>query len=123
MQFELKKEGLGISRPSWDLYDIPGCATLEEAAYAAVREAHPFLTDENHTWDAGPRITKWGGQLHSWTSVTIRYGKGGGKRNRLTPNWWLTSEGDFWFGVTYRAPGDVGAETSEPIGPALQAGA
>lgn len=78
----------------WRRYSVDA-ATLDEAAYAAVRQTHHFLTDTNHTHDAGSR--------GKYSSVRIYRGEGAPAYSG--PDWLKT---DYWFTVTYRAPtGDV----------------
>lgn len=81
----------------WKQYDVPA-ATLEEAAYLAVRQSHTFLTDENHTHEAAERETLFAGQLLKWTSVHIY--RGPGAPEYTGPDWAYT---DYWLAVTYRA--------------------
>jgi hypothetical protein len=82
----------------WKVYDVPA-ATLEEAAYLAVRESHGFLTDDNHRYEAGEKEFPWGGKIIKFNSVTIF--REGDAPESLAP-WW--AEADYWFAVEFRAP-------------------
>jgi hypothetical protein len=74
----------------WDRHQT-SVATLEDAAYAAVRDTHTFLTDTNHTHTAGDR----GG----YSNVRIYRGEGAPSYNG-PPG----LDSDYWFTVQYRAP-------------------
>lgn len=83
----------------WKLYDFPSAESIDEAAYRAVRASHDFLTDINHTYDAGERQTTCGGQEVRWHSVLVYRGEGApaysGPASLNTP---------YWFSVEYREP-------------------
>ena len=71
---------------------------LDDAAKQAVRDTHDFLTDTNHTMDAGERSYLWGGKTCVYHSVQVMRGEGApaysGPRGM---------EADYWFAVEYRA--------------------
>lgn len=77
---------------------------LDDAAKQAVRDTHDFLTDTNHTMEAGERENA----RISWRSVLVFRGEGApaysGPRSMET---------DYWFAVQYRA---VRSEASEEEG-------
>ena len=81
----------------WNLHSIPEATSLEEAAYHAVRAEHDFLTDTNHTWDAGWRHTTWGGKDVSWQSIRIY--RAGDAPAYFGPPELAT---DYWFAVEYK---------------------
>lgn len=64
------------SHNGWTIYSIPGALSLEDAAYQAVRTTHKFLTDTNHTYQAGQYHSCWGGQDIYWRSVKVFRGEG-----------------------------------------------
>lgn len=72
-------------------------ANLHDAAKQAVRNCHHFLTDANHTMDAGERSIQWGGTTHDYRSVRVYRGEGApaysGPASMST---------DYWFAVEYR---------------------
>ena len=82
----------------WRQYDVPA-ETLEQAAYLAIRQAHEFLTDHNHTHQAVDRVTKWAGQENRFLAIEIL-------RNENSPTYtgpaWATT--DYWISVSYRVP-------------------
>lgn len=51
MIIEIGDNGLR-SKYWWTSYDIPGTDDSIQAAYLAVRKICPFLTDDNHDWEA-----------------------------------------------------------------------
>lgn len=81
----------------WRQYEVEA-DTIEGAAYAAVRQSHEFLADDNHGHEFKRRPA-------GHASVVIRYNQKSSAtaRNRLTPAWDMTDPGDLWFGVPYRA--------------------
>lgn len=83
----------GWKRYSTDVDNLP------EAAYQAVRQTHGFLTDENHTYDAGERSTKWGGKEIKFQSVRVYRGECSPAYSG--PPGFAT---DYWFSVEYRDP-------------------
>ncbi|AHF95040.1 hypothetical protein OPIT5_00455 (plasmid) [Opitutaceae bacterium TAV5] len=93
MQVELKQHY------GWCQYTIPGVTTIADAAYRAVRMTHPFLTDTNHTYDAGKREFQWGGKNVEFQSVLVFPGEGAPEYTG--PEWLKT---DYWFAVQYRPP-------------------
>lgn len=83
----------------WETVEVEA-ATVEAAAYAAVRAAHPFLTDYNHTWQAGERRIHWGGEEVIFHSVRIyRNAKSEVESPYRGPPALAT---DYWFAVPYR---------------------
>lgn len=82
-----------------NIHDIPGAKTLEEAAYAAVRETHDFLTDDNHRYEAGENEATWGGEKFKFNSVVIF-------PNDNSPDGAFANQRrgyvDYWFAVQYR---------------------
>ena len=71
---------------------------LDDAAKQAIRDTHDFLTDTNHTMEAGERELTWGGSTSKYNSVHVMRGEGApeysGPRGMAT---------DYWFAVEYRA--------------------
>jgi len=78
-----------------------------EAAYQAIRLQYPFLTDDNHTWQAvdygptRPGVSKHLIALQKLTdssryNITI---------NHTNPSGW--SGLLYWFSVAYRVPGEL----------------
>lgn len=51
MIIELGDNGLR-SKYWWTAYDIPDTSNPIQAAYLAIRRICPFLTDNNHDWEA-----------------------------------------------------------------------
>lgn len=51
MIIEIGDNGLR-SKYWWTPYDIPGTEDPIQAAYLAIRQICPFLTDDNHDWEA-----------------------------------------------------------------------
>jgi hypothetical protein len=80
----------------WVDYDIPEAKSVGQAAYLAVRKSHHFLTDKNHTYEAGSYSSEWGGETTHWNSVLIYRGEGAteysGPPALNTP---------YWFAVKY----------------------
>lgn len=87
-----------------NIHDIPAARTLEEAAYLAVRETHDFLTDGNHTHEAGEKEITWGGERSKFWSVVIS------PNENSPPGAFANQQRGFvgyWFAVEYRAaPGE-----------------
>ena len=83
----------------WQTYDIAGAESIDDAAYKAVRQSHEFLTDENHTHEAGERQSTWGGREIRWNSVKVF--RGDGAPAYAGPN---GLETPYWFAVEYREP-------------------
>ena len=83
----------------WREYKIPGAESLHDAAYKAVRQTHEFLTDTNHTHNAGERKTTWGGREIRWNAVHVF--RGDGAPVYTGPKW---AETPYWFTVEYREP-------------------
>lgn len=82
-----------------NIYAIHGAKTLEEAAYAAVRQSHDFLTDDNHTHEAGEKESTWGGERFKFSSIVI-------SPNDKSPPGAFSNQRrgyvDYWFSVEYR---------------------
>ena len=84
----------------WQPYEVEA-NSLEAAAYAAVRQSHEFLQDDNHTWQAGQRRISWGGEDVTFHSVRIyRNAKSEAEHPYRGPACLST---DYWFAVNYRA--------------------
>ena len=80
----------------WHAY-FAEAPTKEEAAYKAIREQHEFLTDSNHSYEAGEQTVTWGGQERQFKSVRI-YRAHDAPRYSGPP----ALETDYWFAVEYR---------------------
>ena len=85
-----------LHHTGWRRYAVDA-PSLGEAAYAAVRRTHSFLTDTNHTHEAKRRGT--------FSSVHIYRGEGAPPYSG--PKW---AETDYWFAVEYREPRAAGAK-------------
>lgn len=72
---------------------------LDDAAKQAVRDTHDFLTDANHTMEAGGHELTWGGSTSTFHSVHVYRGEGAPAFSG--PKWAQT---DCWFAVEYRTP-------------------
>lgn len=83
-----------------NIHNIPDAQTLEEAAYAAVRQTHDFLTDDNHTHEASEKEATWGGERFKFSSVVIS------PNDKSPPGAFANQRRgyvDYWFSVEYRA--------------------
>jgi len=86
-------------RTEWVPHEVDA-QNIATAAYMAIRQTHDFLTDDNHTWDAGERDTHWGGKPIKFTSVRIyRNAKSEAEWPYTGPPALAT---DYWFSVEYR---------------------
>ena len=74
-------------------------SNLDDAAKQAVRNTHHFLTDANHTMEAGEHELTWGGTTSKFHSVHVYRGEGAPAFSG--PAWAKT---DYWFAVEYRNP-------------------
>jgi hypothetical protein len=81
----------------WKLHQT-NADNLHDAAKAAVRESHEFLTDTNHTMDARERTTTWGGKELRYHSALVFRGEGAPAYSGPAP-----FETSYWFAVQYRA--------------------
>lgn len=68
---------------------------LNDAAYKAVRDLHPFLTDDNHCYEVGEKSFQWGGETIKFKSVVIY-------PNDKSPKFIQHPCVDYWFAVQYR---------------------
>lgn len=104
MRVEIKRN----TSSGWETWDIPDADELREAAYAAVRETHHFLTDDNHEWGVEEVRLEWGGeQVDAGSAVVVR-------KNERSPLWHPSAaalapshedgHGAFWFAVPFRPP-------------------
>lgn len=80
----------------WRRYSVDA-ADLEAAAYAAIRQTHHFLTDDNHRYAAGERTLMHGDTSVSFKSVRVY-------RECNTSAIGLGQCPNHWFFVRYRAP-------------------
>lgn len=82
----------------WEQYEVPA-QSLEEAAYLAVRQTHNFLTDANHSHEAGEHEITWGGKQLKFKSVTVYRGEGApaALASSCLPD-------EYWFAVQFREP-------------------
>ena len=83
----------------WTRHSYPQAKDIHHAAYLAVRECCDFLTDENHSHDAGEHELTWGGKTSTFMSVRIYRGEGAPPYTG--PAWAAT---DYWFAMNYRKP-------------------
>lgn len=90
---------------------------LDDAAKQAVRDCHDFLTDSNHTMDAGEHDLSWGGSVSKFNSVHVFRGEGAPAYSgpRLL-------ETDYWFAVQYRTPVTQPSAGTEEAAPAIDNG-
>lgn len=85
----------------WKAYDIAGAESIHDAAYEAVRQSHEFLTNCNHSHDAGERESTFGGLVIRWNSVRVF--REDGAPSHSGPRW-------YWFAVEYRDPAAMNPE-------------
>lgn len=82
----------------WKRYSMPA-DNIHEAAKQAVRHTHGFLTDTNHTMEAGDRAVTWGGKELAFKSVRV-FRDGDAPAYSGPPS----LRTDYWFAVEYREP-------------------
>lgn len=74
--------------------------SVEQAAYAAMRERHPFLTDDNHTWEIVS-----GDRPHWMSRVVVTKNEKSGYFTRIRGLEWMIlndGPGAHWFSERFR---------------------
>ena len=88
----------------WETHSVEESA-LERAAYAAVRQTHAFLTDDNHTWEVNrdPIVV---GETETQTNpaIVVKKNERSPARSALAPAWVQDGAGVFWFAVPFKGP-------------------